>query len=132
MRTYYAHPVSDYDTPYEKQCLIRLRALGMDITNPNEARHSEGYSLSGMAYFMDAVLPGCKAGCVFSRFPDGRLGAGVFKEILYFLSVGLPVNELTSDGLLTSYAPSPIGGMSVSETRVAVKFYCSLPNGGRG
>lgn len=88
---YYAHPMSWYGTDHEKADLqeIRLEWPGIEIINPSDPKHVEaaqaiyargGTSAEVMVYFEDLVA-GAEA-LVYRSFSDGKLGAGVSKEIL--------------------------------------------------
>lgn len=139
MGIYYAHPISDYNTAYEKRAEAAMKAISvafgrwMEIENPNQDHHQLGYGQMQMAWFTEHVLPKCD-GCVFSRFPGGWLGSGVLMEIEWFLINGRPVWELSED--LTTLTPVhklPTENLlSRDETRGASRVLKALPNGGRG
>jgi hypothetical protein len=92
MYIYYAHPLSIYDTAQEQRDLALLKFLGHTVLNPNSPEADAGYKAKGMAYFEEATVT-CEA-IFFRAFPDGRLPAGVAKEISYFQKRGLPILEL--------------------------------------
>lgn len=89
-RAYFAHPISDYDTAFEREVEAWLSTLGCTIENPNQTHHQEGYARKGMAYFTEDVLPGCQL-CFYLPFPGGWVGAGVAMEVEWFLACGATV-----------------------------------------
>ena len=95
-RIYFAHTVNSYSTDLEKE-LVKLinDFFGTEIENPNQPHHQVGYKTwkekyrghptkSGMTYFYEIVLPDCDA-CVCQIFLDGKWGAGVANEALFFI-----------------------------------------------
>lgn len=104
MRIYYAHCLAIYDTHQERRDLATLRALGFEILNPNQAhiartvaelkvRNDPNY----MDYFKGLVST-CQA-FAFRSLPDGRIPAGVYKELEWASEMGLPIIELPSNVL---------------------------------
>src|SRR4051812_20416503 len=93
MRIYFAHPTSMYDTPVERQLQQRYLAShpGDVVENPNQPKHSEGYAAGGMDYFVG--LCNQQDGVFFAPFANGKLGAGVAKEVNSFLEREAPVYE---------------------------------------
>ncbi len=85
-RLYFAHPVTDYDTQWERDALSIIAQLYdldlWEIVNPNTPEHDAGYKARGMDYFFD-LLETCH-GIIWSPFPDGSVGAGVAKEVYTF------------------------------------------------
>ncbi len=79
MRAYYAHPMTIYDRPQERRDLETIKALGYEPVNPNASASQAGYDREGMEYFVKLVQ-GCDV-LVFRAFPDGKIPAGVLKEI---------------------------------------------------
>lgn len=79
-RLYFAHPVSDYNTPFEIRCLDLLRNdfPGHEIVNPNTPEHHEAYKQRGMPYFYELVLT-CST-LVGVPYRDGEWGMGVWCE----------------------------------------------------
>jgi hypothetical protein len=89
-KLYYAHPISDYNTPYEERMMRMLQGFSRDgMENPNQKHHQIGYEKHGMDYFLD--LCSGLDGCIFDTFPGGIIGAGVAKEVQSFLDAGKPV-----------------------------------------
>ena len=111
MKCYYAHCMALYDTPQEERDIATLEGLGFKVENPNSPLHkeeSEGMSSPGiMAYFCDRVRE-CDV-LAFRALPDGRIPAGVQKEIDQAICSEMPVIEL----------PNALLGrrMTVEETR---------------
>ena len=92
-KVYYAHGVNLYNTNQEDRDLETLEDMGLDVENPNQQHHQDGYTEKGMVYFMEDILPHMSA-CAFRSYPDGSIPAGVAKELTYFLEAGLPIIEL--------------------------------------
>ena len=107
MRCYYARAISLYRTPQSARDVITLKALGFDVVDPDTPEHSAGYDKMGMDYFVELVQT-CNA-LAFRATPDGRIPAGVAKEIRTAQACAKLVFEL----------PSGIErrAMSVAETR---------------
>jgi hypothetical protein len=132
-RIYYAHPISDYDTHYERAMISFLEINGMVVENPNQPLHQEGYEKDGMKYFMQ-VLEGCD-GCVFSSFPGGIVGAGVAMEVQNFLDRNLPVAQLVDyyHTSLIACLPSRFLLLPIADrhtTRAMARLYKMMVNGG--
>jgi len=97
MRVYYAHPMSWYNGHHERADVERLEALGHEVLNPNSPffadqvkdLRSRGLGHMVMEPFMKAVSE-CDA-VAFRPFLDGKLGAGVAKEMLEGIVQGKPV-----------------------------------------
>lgn len=102
-KLYFAHPVNVYNTSLENILLQRIKKVFIswewEIVNPAAEEHCVQYeewkkrTNNGMAYFTEVVLPNCH-GCVFLGFQDGKIGAGVYKEIKFFFDNKLPVWEI--------------------------------------
>lgn len=88
---YFAHPVSDYNTPHEA-AIVELLSQTFQVVNPNHADHAAKYAIEGMDYFVN--LADTLDACAFLRFPDDTIGAGVAKEVEVFLDKGLPVFDV--------------------------------------
>jgi hypothetical protein len=89
---YYAHPVSNYGTPEEREALKTLRTLGLQVVNPNSPEYRERYAAESMQMFLDIV--GACQSLAFRSFEDGTIGAGVASEIGAARAAGIPVFEL--------------------------------------
>ena len=92
MKVYYAHCVSIYGTPQERRDLGILERMGFDVANPNCQECTDGYKSEGMEFFR-TFAENCDA-LAFAALPDGRIPAGVAKEIEMFREHGKPVVEL--------------------------------------
>ena len=111
MKIYYAHFSGIYNTKQESRDMETIQKIFPDaiIINPNKKEHQEGYKSSGlgMDYFLNLVRE-CDI-LVFRGCVNGKIGAGVYKEIMAAQEEGMPVIEL----------PSYLGReMSVDETRL--------------
>lgn len=131
-RTYFAHPISDYGTSYERFCVTLLEAAGHTVENPNQPHHQDGYAEEGMDYFTKKVLPSCD-GCAFLTFPGGLIGFGVFTEICHFLGAKQPVWEMKPWGGVELIDPTEFEPtvLTREETRGASKVFLSLSTRGR-
>lgn len=111
MKIYYAHCIAIYSTPQEDRDVALLEGLGFVVKNPNAPRiHDQcenvradaatyGYTNPGEAV-MQIVFKPLVASCdalAFRALPDGRIPAGVAKEIQWAREKGLPVIELPSN-----------------------------------
>ena len=121
MKLYFAHPVTDYDTPFEALCRCALAAQFPDVLDPNGPEHDAAYRAEGWPYF-DRLVETCQA-VAFTRMPDGRISAGVAKEVASFFERGLPVYEIgRSDVAMKPLASMPVSSvMTIDETRAAIR-----------
>ena len=92
MEIYYARPINIYNTKQEERDLLILVQLGLDIINPNKEQLQKRYREEGMDVFTAAVKD-CDA-LAFRAFQDGKISAGVKKEIDAALELNKPVIEL--------------------------------------
>lgn len=122
MRIYLAHPVTDYGTERQAAAIAALRRYWaeeranqpLEIENPDQPHHQEGYDREGMDYFKK-VVESCDR-LAFMRFPDGSIGAGVGREIRWGLLSCFAVYELFDDWLYqVQDMPTPI--LTVEHTR---------------
>lgn len=126
-RLYFGHPVNTYNTEIEKMLLhvIALHFPGHDIENPNKKHHQEGYKYykettgSGMNYFYELVLPFCDSG-IFLPFRDGKWGAGVFGEALFFTERGQRIYEIDCRANIKMADIKSVKSLSIPETRQRV------------
>lgn len=102
MKIYYARPISLYNTKQEDRDLQLLNQLNFDVVNPNKEELQQRYKTEGMDVFVSAVKD-CDA-LAFRSFQDGKISAGVKKEIDAAVENGKPVIELptiTSNRILS-------------------------------
>lgn len=93
MKVYYARPISLYNTKQEERDLAMMDAIGdWVIVNPNKEELQERYKTEGMDVFLSAITD-CD-GLVFRAFQDGKISAGVKKEIDKAVELGKFVFEL--------------------------------------
>ena len=113
MKVYYAHCQAIYGTKQEKRDINLLQQLGFEVLNPGEPQHGKianemkARGENAMTYF-EGLVRGCDL-LAFRALPDGRIPAGVVKEI-----------EVAKDGSKAIIElPSRIVGRSigVEETR---------------
>lgn len=92
MKIYYARPISLYNTKQENRDLALFKELGWEVLNPNKEELQIRYAQEGMDVFLMAVTS-CDA-LAFRAFQDGKISAGVAKEIDKAEELGKPVIEL--------------------------------------
>lgn len=128
MKIYLAHPVTDYGTQRQANALADLRKfydeqwpqVKMEIENPDQPHHQEGYYKEGMDYFK-RIVESCDR-LAFMRFPDGSIGAGVGREIRWALTSCFAVYELFNGWLYQAQnMPTPI--LTVEQTRATIARY---------
>jgi len=113
MRVYYAHCQSIYGTKQEERDINLLQQLGFEVLNPGEEKHGKianemkARGENAMPYF-EGLVSQCNV-LAFRALPDGRIPAGVVKEIGKAKDTNKAIFEL----------PSRIAGRSigVEETR---------------
>jgi hypothetical protein len=117
LKAYYAHSQAIYGTPQEERDHRTIRELGYEpmLFGPVTQRMADEAKAQGQNA-MDVVFRPMVENCdilFFRALPDGRIPAGVYKEIIYAREAGIPVLEL----------PSGIHSreMSVSDTREYLK-----------
>ena len=103
MKAYYAHCLHIYGTPQELRDIQTLQALGFDVINPNspeiEAKCKEIRDVFGrdssdvMRMVFKPIAQTCDV-LAFRALPDGRIPAGVAKEIEWAREFSRPVIEL--------------------------------------
>lgn len=123
---YYAHSMHIYNTEQELRDVTLLENLGFDVVNPNtqdhkakvleiQSQHRESRTDPGgaiMDYFK-AVVAHCDAFSFRSLF-DGRIPAGVWKELQCAKESSLPIIELPH--ILDARA------LSVEDTRTILAY----------
>lgn len=129
MRCYLAHPVTDYGgSDRQRKAVAAIESRGWTVENPDKPWHQDGYKRAGMEYFTDLVGD-CDA-LAFLRFPNGRIGAGVAKEIEAALRKGVPTYDLST----LKFQPitgMPMELMSVEETRAEIAAIRAPSEGAR-
>lgn len=102
LRVYYAHCLAIYNTPQELRDVATLATLGLVVDNPNRkavqkevARRKAAGDPDYMTYFRELILT-CDV-LAFRALPDGRIPAGVAKEIQYAREAGKSIIELPSN-----------------------------------
>lgn len=119
-RCYFAHHITDYDTPREAEAVRLLEQHGFTVVNPNGSEHDAAYKHQGMQYFLGMVAT-CDA-LAFQRFATGQVGAGVGKEIHVATAYSLPVYEIADNALRQVDGATAVGdAMSVDETRALLR-----------
>lgn len=88
MKIYYAHCMAIYNTPQEKRDIYLLEGLGFEVENPNMPKHQNaaknildsGLTEAEVMKYFTLNVKFCD-GLAFRSLPDGRIPAGVSKEI---------------------------------------------------
>lgn len=115
--TYFAHPISLYNSPLEGMLIEALTTLGFSIVNPGEAQYQRAYESrrvakpkeNPMTYWIE--LANTCDNCIFTPFPreqndDAKVvsisqkplvGAGVIKEVNSFIARRRPVYWVSPD-----------------------------------
>ena len=92
MKAYYARPINLYGTPQDARDIKTLETLGFEVVNPDKEELQKLYAKVGMNVYLD-VVNYCDL-VAFRSFPDGKISAGVAKEVEQALTTGKPVLEL--------------------------------------
>ncbi len=130
LKIYFAHPVSDFGTPFEERVVQSLAVGGFEVVNPNSPEHQAGYAARSFKYTKE-VRAGCDI-CAFLRFPNGKLGTGVASEVADFRKRGLPIYEIDPATLaLIAITEPPDEVLPPDLTREETALMKALPNGGR-
>lgn len=85
-RIYFAHPINTYGTILEDYFLEYFSRDHLEIVNPNQPIHQEGYEKEGMEYFKRLVQSCDKLYAI--GFPDNTIGAGIAKEMNWMKEKG--------------------------------------------
>jgi hypothetical protein len=109
---YYARPISIDGTPQCKRDLDLIQELGFTPypVGLDKEKALERYREIGMDAFRPYV-EACSA-LVFRSFVNGRIGAGVYQEIEWARSAGIPVLEFPSQIVMRR--------LSIEETRATL------------
>jgi hypothetical protein len=112
MKVYYARPISLYNTKQDERDIQLLEEMGFEVNNPNKAELVERYKTEGMEVYLQLARESDVI--AFRAFQDGKIGAGVYKELQEALRVGKIVIEL----------PTITSGrvLSVDDTREYLKL----------
>lgn len=94
-KIYYAHCMSLYNTKQEIRDVELLEKLGYEVVNPNLSCHQENCRQFGnpMEYFTELIKEHCEV-LAFRALPDGKIPAGVLKEVQFAIDNDIPVFEL--------------------------------------
>jgi len=92
MKIYYARPINLYKTKQDVRDMELLIKLFGYVVNPDKEELQRRYDIEGMDVFTAAVAD-CDS-LAFRSFPDGKISAGVKKEIDKAIELGKPVIEL--------------------------------------
>jgi hypothetical protein len=92
---YYAHAIDIYDKPTELRDLELMNLLfgeEYEVFNPNSEYSEAMYALHGMDYFL-GIVEKCDV-LAFRGYPNGKIPAGVWKEIMHAAEHKTPIIEL--------------------------------------
>ena len=98
-KAYYARPISLYNTLQEKRDIELLNLLGFEVINPNKAELEARYQKEGMSVFIEATKD-CDV-IAFRSFQDGKISAGVYKEIIESGKPSIELPTITSNRVLS-------------------------------
>ncbi len=128
-KLYFGQPLAAYNSKTVEWLIpiIQKQFPEWHIENPNQVKHDQGFQRwkqktgIGMDYYYNEVLPTMSGG-IFLPFPDGAWSAGAFSEALHLESLGYPVWEITSDGVIKKTTTQNMrlwggGVLSVQQTR---------------
>lgn len=91
-KVYYSHAKNTNNTAQEKQDIETLQALGFVVDNPYHSKYQEFWETEGFEF--SKVLIESNDVFAFRALSDGRISAGVAKEVAIAESIGKPVIEL--------------------------------------
>ena len=126
---YYAHPMTDYNKPKEKRIVKSLKRMGHTVDNPNTQKHQKGYAQKGMKHFTDASSRADMV--VFNRFPNGKIGAGVGKELDASLRAGKKAYEMVKKGELRRVRHVPKASVLSADDTIKTRAKFKTVNHGR-
>lgn len=112
IKLYFAHPINVYNTDLEAMLIERIAHTPefskFVLENPNTDAHTHAYearkkqTTDPMVYFEEVVAT-CDA-LVFLAFRDGKIGGGVWREILAAEHNGLSLFEIFPSGRIAYMA----------------------------
>lgn len=112
MKIYFARPISLYGTKQDIRDIETLKTFGFEVIDPNTENLQERYNTAGMIVFEEVVA---KCDCLaFRSFQDGKIGAGMVKEINIARQLNKPIIELPT---ITSHRE-----LSVDDTRTYLQL----------
>lgn len=134
MYMYYAHPMSWYGTPEEYRDMMAISTAGHKPFNPNRSeldravKAEKAAGRGGMEPFMKIIKDETDAIAV-RPFKDGRLGAGVAKELFEAIIWSKPVYVLRTldDSYTVSLTKEPNprsllpGVLTVAQTKERIR-----------
>jgi len=86
LTVYYAHPMALYGTPVETRDIKTLKRLGFRVLNPALKELPTMDDYIQLALSCDLVA--------FRAFDDGKVGSGVFAEVMAAMKAGRPTIEM--------------------------------------
>lgn len=91
-KAYFARPITQFGTTKDESDMAEIDAAGFTVLEITDDKTQRRYKLHGMKAFYSRIEI-CDV-LFFTAFPDGKIGAGVAKEIDHANTCGLPVFEL--------------------------------------
>ena len=113
MKAYYARPITHYGTQADNETINTLKKMGMHVVDPNQEMYLREYKRIGMDAFLNIVSE-CDL-IFFKSFWDGKVTAGVQKEIQKAYDLNIPVFEVNP-------FISTLRTLSVEDTRESIKL----------
>lgn len=92
MKAYYSHPKSYKGSKEEGEDIDLLESLGYDVENPYDIKFSEFWQTEGIG-FGRTLVEMCDV-MAFRGLKNGKIGAGVGKELGFALEAGKKIIEL--------------------------------------
>lgn len=118
MRVYFAHCIALYGTPQAARDIATLEALGFEVVNPADKedqvqkvrKEVQGFNATAIGEklnesheVMERIFKPLATfktdALAFRSLPDGRIPAGVAKEVAWARTYGNPIFELPSNVL---------------------------------
>lgn len=94
MKAYYSHPKSYRRSPEASEDIDLLKSLGYEVENPYDPKFSDIWQSEGIT-FGRTLVEMCDV-VAFRPLSNGKIGAGVGKEVGWALELGKEVIEMPS------------------------------------
>lgn len=93
-KVYYARPINIYGTKEDERNLNLIKSLGFEIHDPYKPELQQEYKTEGMSVFFKEIKK-CDI-LIFKSLYNGKITAGVYKEIKFALDNNIKVIEIPS------------------------------------
>lgn len=94
MKVYYSHPKTYKNSPEEAEDISLLKALGHEVENPYDPKFSDIWQTEGIS-FGKTLVEMCE-GFAFRPLSNGKIGAGVAKELKWAVEANKVILEMPS------------------------------------